>query len=148
MFYCNGFRSQLVNFLLFCSSLAAYGAYVRPMPYANEIGLRMLIGGVVREAAVLGYHVTPLFSYYAFHGPVFRVLLRLNRGKIHDSRYCIIVSVLTLAFHFFVCVFLFDCYVFTLSFITFVTMVGIMVTLGTATSVEIPMSFLGINLVR
>ncbi|ESW09615.1 hypothetical protein PHAVU_009G142000 [Phaseolus vulgaris] len=68
-------------------SLAAYGAYVRPMPYANEIGLRMLIGGVAREASVLGYHITPLFSYYAFHGPVFRVLLRLNRGKIHDSRY-------------------------------------------------------------
>ncbi|KAK7410817.1 hypothetical protein VNO78_01952 [Psophocarpus tetragonolobus] len=68
-------------------SLAAYGAYVRPMPYSNEVGLRMLIGGVVREAAVLGYHITPLFSYYAFHGPVFRVLLRLNRGKIHDSRH-------------------------------------------------------------
>ncbi|CAI0431375.1 unnamed protein product [Linum tenue] len=32
----------------------------------------MLIGGAVREAAVLGYHVTPLFSYYAYHGPVFR----------------------------------------------------------------------------
>ncbi|RDY07031.1 trm1, partial [Mucuna pruriens] len=90
-------------------SLAAYGAYVRPMPYSNEIGLRMLIGGVVREAAVLGYHITPLFSYYAFHGPVFRVLLRLNRGKIHDS---------------------------------------IMVILAIATGVEIPMNFLGINLVR
>ena len=74
------------NFILLCSSLAAYGAYVRPMPYSNEIGLRMLIGGVAREAALLGYHITPLFSYYAFHGPVFRVLLRLNSGKIHDSR--------------------------------------------------------------
>lgn len=86
---CNQFGDPswwLVNFLLFCSSLAAYGAYVRPMPYSNEIGLRMLIGGVAREAALLGYHITPLFSYYAFHGPVFRVLLRLNRGKIHDSR--------------------------------------------------------------
>ncbi|KAK2444814.1 tRNA (guanine(26)-N(2)/guanine(27)-N(2))-dimethyltransferase [Trifolium repens] len=68
-------------------SLAAYGAYVRSMPYSNEIGLRMLIGGVVREAAVLGHHITPLFSYYAYHGPVFRVLLRLNRGKLHDSRH-------------------------------------------------------------
>lgn len=96
-----GLGLQLVNFLLFLSSLAAYGAYVRPMPYSNEIGLRMLIGGVTREAAVLGYHITPLFSYYAFHGPVFRVLLRLNRGKIHDTRYCIIVSVLNLAFLFF-----------------------------------------------
>ncbi|XP_027338805.1 uncharacterized protein LOC113852669 isoform X1 [Abrus precatorius] len=68
-------------------SLAAYGAYVRPMPYSNEVGLRMLIGGAAREASVLGFHITPLFSYYAFHGPVFRVLLRLNRGKIHDSRH-------------------------------------------------------------
>ncbi|XP_057415684.1 tRNA (guanine(26)-N(2))-dimethyltransferase [Lotus japonicus] len=68
-------------------SLAAYGSYVRPMPFSNEIGLRMLIGGAVREAAVLGYHITPLYSYYAYHGPVFRVLLRLNRGKIHDSRH-------------------------------------------------------------
>ncbi|KAI4306943.1 hypothetical protein L6164_030180 [Bauhinia variegata] len=68
-------------------SLAAYGAYVRPMPYSNEVGLRMLIGGAAREAAVLGYHITPLFSYYSFHGPVFRVLLRLNRGKLHDSRH-------------------------------------------------------------
>ncbi|XLU31253.1 hypothetical protein S245_067319, partial [Arachis hypogaea] len=67
------------------SSLAAYGAYVHPMPYSNEVGLRMLTGGAAREAAVLGYHITPLFSYYAYHGPVFRVLLRLNRGKIHDS---------------------------------------------------------------
>ncbi|KAJ7959548.1 tRNA (guanine(26)-N(2))-dimethyltransferase [Quillaja saponaria] len=66
-------------------SLAAYGAYVQPMPYSNEVGLRMLIGGAVREASVLGCHVTPLFSYYAYHGPVFRVLLRLVRGKLHDN---------------------------------------------------------------
>ncbi|CAI0431372.1 unnamed protein product [Linum tenue] len=57
-------------------SLDAYGAFVRPLPFANEIGLRMLIGGAVREAAVLGYHVTPLFSYYAYHGPVFRSSLQ------------------------------------------------------------------------
>ncbi|CAN1858339.1 tRNA (guanine(26)-N(2))-dimethyltransferase [Linum perenne] len=57
-------------------SLDEYGAYVHPLPFRNEIGLRVLIGGAVREAAVLGYHVTPLFSYYAFHGPVYRVMLR------------------------------------------------------------------------
>uniref|UniRef100_A0A2N9J6K0 tRNA (guanine(26)-N(2))-dimethyltransferase n=1 Tax=Fagus sylvatica TaxID=28930 RepID=A0A2N9J6K0_FAGSY len=68
-------------------SLAAYGAYVRPMPYSNEVGLRMLIGGAVKEASVLGYSVTPLFSYYSYHGPVFRVMLRLNRGKLVDDRY-------------------------------------------------------------
>ncbi|OMO63663.1 tRNA (guanine(26)-N(2))-dimethyltransferase [Corchorus capsularis] len=69
------------------SSLAAFGAYVRPMPYANELGLRILIGGAVREASVLGYSVTPLFSYYSYHGPVFRVLLRMNRGKLPDDKY-------------------------------------------------------------
>lgn len=69
------------------NSLASYGAYVRPMPYANEIGLRMLIGGAVREAAVMGYCVTPLFSYYSYHGPVFRVLLRMDRGKLTDIRH-------------------------------------------------------------
>ncbi|KAL3524051.1 hypothetical protein ACH5RR_016885 [Cinchona calisaya] len=66
-------------------SLAAYGAYVRPMPYSNEVGLRMLIGGAVREASVLGYHVVPLFSYYSYHGPIFRVMLQIKRGKIPDN---------------------------------------------------------------
>ncbi|KAK1284801.1 hypothetical protein QJS10_CPB21g01573 [Acorus calamus] len=68
-------------------SLASYGAYVRPMPYSNEVGLRMLIGGVVREASALGFHVVPLFSYYSYHGPVFRVMLRLNRGKLSENSY-------------------------------------------------------------
>ncbi|VVB05867.1 unnamed protein product [Arabis nemorensis] len=68
------------------NSLAAYGAFIRPMPFGNEIGLRMLIGGAVREAALLGYHVKPLFSYYSYHGPVFRVLLRVHRGKLHEDR--------------------------------------------------------------
>ncbi|XP_015877582.3 tRNA (guanine(26)-N(2))-dimethyltransferase isoform X1 [Ziziphus jujuba] len=67
-------------------SFAAYGAYIQPLPYSNEVGLRMLIGGAVREASVLGYRVAPLFSYYAYHGPVFRVLLRVNRGKLPDNR--------------------------------------------------------------
>ncbi|CAA0834478.1 N2-N2-dimethylguanosine tRNA methyltransferase [Striga hermonthica] len=66
--------------------LDAYGAYVRHMPYSNEIGLRMLIGGAVREAAVLGYHVVPLFSYYSYHGPVFRVMLQVRRGKMPITR--------------------------------------------------------------
>ncbi|KAJ4848957.1 hypothetical protein Tsubulata_034813 [Turnera subulata] len=68
-------------------SLASYGAYISPMPFSNEIGLRALIGGAVREASVLGYHVTPLFSYYSYHGPVFRVLLRVNRGKLPENRH-------------------------------------------------------------
>ncbi|XP_052206322.1 tRNA (guanine(26)-N(2))-dimethyltransferase isoform X2 [Diospyros lotus] len=68
-------------------ALASYGAYIRPVPYSNEVGLRMLIGGVVREASVLGYHVNPLFSYYSYHGPVFRVMLRFNRGKLPNNRH-------------------------------------------------------------
>lgn len=67
-------------------SLASYGAFVRPMPFSNEVGLRMLIGGAVREASVLGFRVTPLFSYYSYHGPVFRVMLQVNRGKVPESR--------------------------------------------------------------
>ncbi|KAL2526798.1 N2 [Abeliophyllum distichum] len=73
-------------------SLAAYGAYVRPMPYSNEIGLRMLIGGAVREASVLGYHVIPLFSYYSYHGPVFRVMLRVMRGKLPNNSHYSFIS--------------------------------------------------------
>ncbi|CAN6565298.1 unnamed protein product [Malus baccata var. baccata] len=68
-------------------TLAAYGAYVQPMPYSNELGLRMLIGGAVREASVLGYRVTPLFSYYSYHGPIFRVMLQANRGKLPDNKH-------------------------------------------------------------
>ncbi|XP_060181696.1 tRNA (guanine(26)-N(2))-dimethyltransferase isoform X2 [Lycium barbarum] len=73
-------------------SLAAYGAYVRPLPYSNEIGLRMLIGGAVREASVLGYHIVPLFSYYSYHGPVFRVMLQVKRGKSPSNRYYSFIS--------------------------------------------------------
>lgn len=68
-------------------SLASYGAYVRPMPYSNELGLRMLIGGAVRDASVLGFHVSPLFSYYSYHGPIFRVMLQVNRGKIPANKH-------------------------------------------------------------
>ncbi|KAB2596385.1 tRNA (guanine(26)-N(2))-dimethyltransferase-like [Pyrus ussuriensis x Pyrus communis] len=62
-------------------------SYVQPMPYSNELGLRMLIGGAVREASVLGHRVTPLFTYYSYHGPIFRVMLQVNRGKLPDNKY-------------------------------------------------------------
>lgn len=35
---------------------------------------------------MLGYRITPLFSYYSYHGPVFRVMLRMNRGKLPENR--------------------------------------------------------------
>ncbi|KAF6143074.1 hypothetical protein GIB67_041142 [Kingdonia uniflora] len=73
-------------------SLASYGAYVRPMPFSNEVGLRMLIGGAVRDASVLGYHVSPLFSYYSYHGPIFRVMLQVNRGKLPESKHYAFIS--------------------------------------------------------
>ncbi|KXZ56436.1 hypothetical protein GPECTOR_1g390 [Gonium pectorale] len=59
--------------------LAAYGAYLRATPWANEQGLRMVIGGAVREAASRGVALTPVFSLYSYHGPVFRVMLRARR---------------------------------------------------------------------
>ncbi|KAL8552327.1 hypothetical protein ACS0TY_001139 [Phlomoides rotata] len=68
-------------------TLAAYGAYVQHMPYSNEIGLRMLVGGAIREASVLGFHVQPLFSYYSYHGPVFRALLKVRRGRSPIKRH-------------------------------------------------------------
>lgn len=80
------FRLHIYVDFSFFSSLASYGAFVRPMPYSNEVGLRMLIGGALREASVLGYHITPLFSYYSSHGPVFRVMLQIFRGKLPESR--------------------------------------------------------------
>lgn len=62
-------------------SLAAYGCYLRALPSANEQGLRMLIGAAVREGAARGVALTPLFSLYSYHGPVFRVMLRATRSK-------------------------------------------------------------------
>lgn len=76
------------SLVLLVSSLASYGACIRPMPYANEIDLRMLIGGAVREACVMEYNITPLFPYYSYHGPVFRVMLRVNHGRLSDMILC------------------------------------------------------------
>ncbi|GAX75602.1 hypothetical protein CEUSTIGMA_g3046.t1 [Chlamydomonas eustigma] len=61
-------------------SLAAYGAYLRAMPFSNEQGLRMLIGAAVKEGASRGLAVIPVFSLYSYHGPVFRVMLRATRS--------------------------------------------------------------------
>ncbi|CAM6098028.1 unnamed protein product [Calypogeia fissa] len=63
------------------NAVATYGAFIGPMPFANEIGLRMLIGGAVREAATRNMNVFPAFSNYSYHGPVFRTMLRVQPGK-------------------------------------------------------------------
>ena len=59
---------------------AAWGAALRPVPSANEHGLRALIAHAVREAAARGLGATPLFSLYAPHGPVWRVMLRVEKS--------------------------------------------------------------------
>jgi tRNA G26 N,N-dimethylase Trm1 len=41
----------------------------------------MVIGAAVKEAAARGVVLQPLFSLYSFHGPVFRVLLRVTRSR-------------------------------------------------------------------
>ena len=61
------------------SLAAAYGAHVHPCPAAPEQGLRVLLGGVAREAAQRGLRIEPLLSYYA-PGPAWRVMVRVYRG--------------------------------------------------------------------
>lgn len=63
-------------------ALAAYGSYTRALPYSNEQGLRMVIGAAVREAAARGIILRPVFSLFSYHGPVFRVMLRSERGGV------------------------------------------------------------------
>ena len=67
-------------------SLASYGCHMRPLPYGNELGLRMLIGGDVREAAQRRLNVEPVFSHYSAHGPVFRAMLRVTVVQQWDAK--------------------------------------------------------------
>lgn len=41
----------------------------------------MLIGAAVKQAALKGVVLQPVFSLYSYHGPVFRVLLRATSGR-------------------------------------------------------------------
>ncbi|KAL4421997.1 hypothetical protein ABPG77_005427 [Micractinium sp. CCAP 211/92] len=63
------------------SALALYGVHLAPVPHANEQGLRMLIGLAHREAMARRLRVTPLWSLYSPHGPVFRTMLRVDRQR-------------------------------------------------------------------
>lgn len=58
----------------------AYGSCTHPHPWANEQGLRVLLGNAVLAGAQRGLRVTPVFSLYSPHGPVFRCLVRIERG--------------------------------------------------------------------
>ena len=64
----------------------AFGnAVVAPSrPSVNETALRVFIGDVVRRGAALKLDVSPVFSLFHGHGPVFRVMFRVDKG---GSRY-------------------------------------------------------------
>ena len=44
----------------------------------NELGLRVFVGDAVRIGAAMGLKVTPVFSLFHPHGPVFRAMLRVE----------------------------------------------------------------------
>ena len=55
------------------------GAYVAPNTQgANEHGLRVFVGDAVRIGAAMGLKVTPVFSLFHPHGPVFRTMCRVD----------------------------------------------------------------------
>lgn len=56
-------------------SLRHYGACARAHPAAHEQGLRLIIGGLLRQASNLGLGVQPIFAF--FSGQVYRVMVRL-----------------------------------------------------------------------
>jgi tRNA (guanine26-N2/guanine27-N2)-dimethyltransferase len=56
-------------------SLRHWGSFVRSHPAVQEQALRVLIGAIYQQAAVLGYGIEPVFSF--FSGAVHRVMVRL-----------------------------------------------------------------------
>ena len=46
----------------------------------NETALRVFVGDAVRRGAAQGLKLTPVFSLFHPHGPVFRAMLRVERG--------------------------------------------------------------------
>ena len=58
------------------------GAYVAPnAPAVNETGLRVFVGDAVRRGVAQGLKVTPVFSLFHPHGPVFRAMLHVEKLK-------------------------------------------------------------------
>jgi tRNA (guanine26-N2/guanine27-N2)-dimethyltransferase len=55
-------------------------------PAQNELGLRMLLGAAARAASKDDAVLRPLFSHYAAHGPVFRVVAVVDRSGDSDAR--------------------------------------------------------------
>ena len=54
-------------------------------PSVNETALRAFIGDVVRRAAVLKLDVVPVFSLFHPHGPVFRVMFRVDKATTNSG---------------------------------------------------------------
>ncbi len=79
-----------------CSVLASYGAFVKPMPFTNELGIQMLIGVVMWEASLQNIH--PVFSHYSFHGTVFWVMLHVHPGQAQKSQ-CVDLNLLLILMH-------------------------------------------------
>jgi hypothetical protein len=79
-----------------CSVLASYGAFVKPMPFTNELGIQMLIGVVMWEASLQNIH--PAFSHYSFHGTVFWVMLHVHPGQAQKSQ-CVDLNLLLILMH-------------------------------------------------
>jgi tRNA (guanine26-N2/guanine27-N2)-dimethyltransferase len=65
-------------------SLSIYGAYARSHPAAHEQGLRLVLGAVSQQAAILGLGIQPIFSL--FSGQTYRVMARLLAKSVLSSQ--------------------------------------------------------------
>jgi tRNA (guanine26-N2/guanine27-N2)-dimethyltransferase len=57
-------------------SLQQWGVFARSHPAVHEQGLRVLMGAIYQQAAILGYGIEPVLSL--FSGQVWRVMVRLQ----------------------------------------------------------------------
>ena len=65
-------------------ALAEYGSWAIPHAASNEQGMRLLIGAAAKAAAPLRLVVTPVFSLFSRHGPVFRTMLKVTHSTRPD----------------------------------------------------------------
>jgi tRNA (guanine26-N2/guanine27-N2)-dimethyltransferase len=56
-------------------SLRQWGAWIRSHPAVQEQALRLLLGNVAQQAAILGLGIEPVFSFY--RGQAYRVMVRV-----------------------------------------------------------------------
>lgn len=62
------------------------GAFVSPnVPGVNETALRVLAADAIRRGACAGLRLTPAFSLFHPHGPVFRVMLKAEAMDTKDG---------------------------------------------------------------